>query len=129
MADLVTPNNARARQIAEIIQGVDPHIILINEIDDDTGADGDFDNRCRFGKTGFLLYRVPTARPDGALTDRRSAASFDTQVSIQGGDGWVPQGVFFFAPYVLRDLTCGPRGNGHTVIREPNLRTRFPRCG
>ena len=105
-ADLSTPNNAQARQIAQIIQRVRPDVLLINEFDYDPAAVDLFrENYLEVAQNDARPIRYPYAFIDesntGVLPD--VPVDFDNNGSFAlPGDGFG----FGFFPGQFGMLSC-----------------------
>lgn len=92
VADLSTPGNAQAQQVAETIQRTDPDVVLVNEFDhDEDGAAVDLfrDNYLEVSQRGATPVDYPYAYTAPVNTGVPSGLDLDNSGTVGGpGDAW-----------------------------------------
>ncbi|HYG93331.1 MAG TPA: endonuclease/exonuclease/phosphatase family protein [Nocardioides sp.] len=87
VADLSTPGNQQARNVAETIQRVDPDVVLINEFDHDPAAVDLFrDNYLEVGQNGASPVEYPYAFLAPSNTGVPSGHDLDNSGTVGGGN-------------------------------------------
>jgi hypothetical protein len=92
VADLSTPGNAQAQQVAETIQRTDPDVVLVNEFDfDEDGAAVDLfrDHYLEVSQRGAEPVDYPYAYSAPVNTGEPSGFDLDNSGTVGGpGDAW-----------------------------------------
>ncbi|MGD9535622.1 MAG: endonuclease/exonuclease/phosphatase family protein [Alphaproteobacteria bacterium] len=89
IADLSTPDDAQARAVAEIVQRVDPDILLLNEFDFDAGgvaADLFRQNYLEVSQNGLVSVDYPYVYLAPSNTGIPSGFDLDNNGSVGGGN-------------------------------------------
>jgi hypothetical protein len=95
VADLSTPDDPQAREVAEVVQRVRPDVLLINEFDFATGASDLFrDNYLEHGQNGAEPIEYPYAFTAPVNTGVPSGFDLNNDGRIGGGDDALGFGAF-----------------------------------
>ncbi len=114
ISDLSTPGNAQAQTVAEIIQRVQPEVLLINEFDYDAGGDAARlfqDNYLSISQNGALPIHYPYRYVAPSNTGIPSGLDLDNNGSVGGpndayGFGFFP-GQYGMAVYSMYPIDYG----------------------
>ncbi|MFF5988730.1 endonuclease/exonuclease/phosphatase family protein [Prauserella flavalba] len=97
LADLSTPDNAQAREVAEVIQRSRPDVLLVNEFDyvpGNAAADAFRDNYLETGQNGARPIDYPYAYTAPVNTGVPTGFDLDRSGSVGGGNDAHGFGVF-----------------------------------
>jgi hypothetical protein len=95
VADLSTPDDAQAREVAEVVQRVRPDVLLVNEFDHDPAAVDLFrDNYLERGQNGAEPIEYPHAFTAPVNTGVPSGFDLDNDGTVGGGNDALGFGEF-----------------------------------